>query len=199
MTDINSKNTFIILDWDDTLFPTSWIIKRGIHIEKLLDTQIYDDISKYFEHLDNTLCRFFKKITNYGIVIIVTNAQLIWIDMCRKILPKTNKLLDKIQIISAKDKYGHTHMISWKKLAFNDIVKEKKTIHVISIGDAEYEYEALINLSKLKNIDNKLLKTVKLTRDPDGDTVIDQIEVIEKCFDKIYFWKKHLDLNISSK
>ena len=29
---INNKSTLIILDWDDTLFPTSWVNKNNIEI-----------------------------------------------------------------------------------------------------------------------------------------------------------------------
>ena len=149
---INKNSTLIILDWDDTLFPTSWVNKNNINIMNKNDIQIY---KKYFEKVDIYLYKFLNLITNYGDVIIITNALLNWIEISSKILPRTYSLLKKknnIKIVSARGEYSSVtdDLMEWKKMAFqNELVKktrEKKINNIISIGDAEYEYFALLNL-----------------------------------------------------
>jgi hypothetical protein len=59
-------------------------------------------------------------------------------------------------------------------------------INVISLGDAQYEYMALVNLDDYfksynsdKNV-NYLLKSVKFIDKPSFDYIIDQLQVIRK-------------------
>ena len=87
----------------------------------------------------------------YGKIIIVTNASLKWINISSDNVPKTKKLLNNIKVVSARDNYQHVGDIyQWKTLSFIDQIKEELSHHnyanIISIGDAEYEYKALINL-----------------------------------------------------
>jgi hypothetical protein len=149
---INNKTTLIILDWDDTLFPTSWINKNNIGFLSVENRIIL--YNKYFYKIDNNLEHLLYKLTNCGKVFIITNALLNWIDMSVNILPKTSKLLKKniIKIVSARGEYSHytSNMTEWKKLAFKreleSLLQNTKINNIISIGDAEYEYMALINL-----------------------------------------------------
>ena len=94
--------------------------------------------------------------------------------------------------------------MDWKKLAFKQIFEEaysnKKINNIISIGDAEYEYEALINLYHTDHMDNKkyrLLKSVKFIRAPTRDILLDQIRVLQQASVKVCTIKKHLDLRFA--
>ena len=83
--------------------------------------------------------------------------------------------------------------------------EKPSTMNVISIGDAEYEYQALIALSDTKKYHRKYLKSVKFLRYPSHDTLIDQINVLHNAIPHIWVSEQHLDLklnyysNISSK
>ena len=86
---INNTTTLIILDWDDTLFPTSWISKNNI---EFLSNENKDLLyNKFFYKLDIKLVNLFTKMNKCGKIIIITNALLNWIDMSISILPQIGR------------------------------------------------------------------------------------------------------------
>ena len=89
--ELNKNNTLIILDWDDTLFPTSWVNKNDINIININKIGYI----KYFEKIDISLNKLFNNMVNLGDVLIITNALLNWIDISSKILPLTNNTIKK--------------------------------------------------------------------------------------------------------
>lgn len=192
---ITKKDTLIILDWDDTLFPTTWIRTNNINVKDLETSNKY---IVYFYELDTVLFKLLKKLMEYGKVIIVTNALPIWIDLSSRVLPKTSYLLTKIKIVSARKNYQpqSADMMDWKKLAFKDEVLSEmlnnNILNIVSVGDAEYEYRALIDLYNL-NHKPKLLKSIRFVNDPSHDTLIDQLEVLKNSIPTICLIKKHLD------
>lgn len=190
---INNDNTLIIFDWDDTLFPTKWFIKKKINLNKQYD---YDKYNSYFKHLDNIVYNLLSICTNLGNVIIITNAMPEWVYTSADILPKTKKIIRTIKIISARQNYQHTCKISeWKKMAFKKENK-KQFINIISIGDALYEYNALVNLHKKTN--DVLLKSIKFVGDPTNVTLIDQLQVLKNSIKNICVSPRHYDLNFQS-
>jgi len=92
-------------------------------------------------------------------------------------------------------------MMDWKIMAFRDIIddefKNSSLMNVISIGDAEYEYQALISLNKRKDVKKKYLKSIRFIRNPTHDILIDQLEVLSDAIPNV--WKKydHLDLRFN--
>ena len=187
----NKNNTLIILDWDNTLFPTSWFMQNNI------SKQINNNID-YFIKLDNVLYNFFKKIRHCGKVIVITNALIEWINSSSNVLPKTKDMLQKIKVISARGSYQdqYPNVMEWKKMAFKAEVTHNN-INIISVGDAYYEYNALVGLYDTQN--NVLLKSIKFVDDPDNDTLVDQIEVLQKVIPSICNLTKHLDLQFKLK
>ena len=196
---INGKiNTLIILDWDDTLFPTTWIMKKNVNLN---DAKIRQKIinSSLLTELDNILYLFLKKLQEYGKIIIVTNALPIWVKISSSILPKTAKLLKDIKIVSARKNYKQisNNIMDWKKLAFKNEVSREMTKNninnIISVGDAEYEYYALIDLYKTSK-NTKILKSIKLMDDPSHEIILDQLKVLSNSIRDICITKNHLDL-----
>ena len=198
--DINNKTTLIILDWDDTLFPTSWINKNNIEFLSVENRTIL--YNKYFNKIDNNLEHLLYKLTNCGKVFIITNALLNWIDMIVNILPKTSKLLKKniIKIVSARGEYSHytSNMTEWKKLAFKrelqSLLQNTKINNIISIGDAEYEYMALINLYENNKQKYRLLKSIKFKRNPNIYEIDEQLEITYNAIINVCMHPNHLDL-----
>jgi len=186
----NVDSTLIILDWDDTLFPSSWLLKNKINITT--------ESLQLFHKLDNILAKLLVRFSHYGRIIIVTNAHLSWVDISSNLLPKTKKILTNITIISAKQTYMNKspNPMSWKKYAFADILsKLRKIKNVISIGDAEYEYQALISLYNKKRI----LKTVKFMQNPDYATLLDQLNVLYNAAKDICTASEYLDINFANR
>jgi len=196
-----SKNkTIIILDWDDTLFPTTWITSNEINLKNNIDTDKYRG---YFSQVDLDLNNLLTKLQQCGTVIIVTNALLAWIKLSTTILSRTSKTLNQIKIISARGDYQSKSQnpMDWKKLAFETIIQGmgKKINNIISVGDAEYEYNALISLFDPNPKSYKLLKSVKFVKYPTKEVLIDQIRVLERASIKIVTSKTHLDVKMNQK
>jgi hypothetical protein len=184
-----------ILDWDDTIFPSSWCNKNMINLN---DPESVANYKLYFIELDKTASDFLVDLQQYGDIYIVTNANIKWIKACLNILPFTKKVImnNNIRIVSARDLYSQTlsSPTEWKIKTFKDIVSnivQKSSnklncntfLNIISVGDAHYEYVALLNLDdhlKINNNTNYLLKSVKFIEKPHFDLIIDQIQVVKK-------------------
>lgn len=189
-------NTLTIMDWDDTLFPTSWVVKNEIDLTTDKDIQKYMIV---FSRLDSLLVDVLHKFISVGNVAIVTNASTRWIAISCEVLPNTKRLLnDKVKLISARDLHQNNfpdniHM--WKKITFKDHADHYK--HVISIGDADYEFNALIGLYSCRH--KKYLKTIRFLSSPTFEAIIDQLTVLNKNAKHICKYKRHMDLVFEKK
>lgn len=197
---MDKYKTLIILDWDDTLFPTSWIVNNNID---LTDKNMQYKYLVFFSKLDLILYELLDKLTNNGQVAIITNAIHKWIDISSNILPYSQKIIKKkIIVISARDYYQKIYpdkMNMWKKLMFekiaNNYFTNNKYQHIISAGDAEYEYHALINLYNIDSAkNNRLLKTIKFIKEPSFEDLIDELSLLTSVTDNILSVNKHMDL-----
>jgi hypothetical protein len=219
MDKVYLTNIFII-DWDDTLFPTNWVSKNNIDIN---NTESYNKYKLFFIELDNILSNVINSLNKLGNVFIVSNASLTWIKNCLAILPYTNKLITAfgINIISARDTYlskntsvfntEKASIYEWKTECFQDILvnildniagkfTNKNYLNIISIGDANYEYVALINLNNFFQINkldiNYLLKNIKFIEKPEFNIVIEQLITLRKNIQTIVDKLQFVDLNL---
>lgn len=222
----NNKKIYLtnifIIDWDDTLFPTTWIHKNSIDVSKS-----QTEYKIYFLELDKTISGLLESLNKIGDVWIVTNASINWIKSCLMGLEQTRKTIisNNIRIVSARDSYSSNSSspTEWKILTFQDIlediigkifnkIKPNTYVNIISIGDAMYEYMALINLDNFiksymldnKNLNSKtqqfnyLLKNIKFIEKPDFDFIIDQMNVLNKNKDTIVNKLEFIDLKFTS-
>lgn len=197
---MSDLKTLIILDWDDTLFPTSWIVKNSID---LTDPKVQNRYLDLFSKLDNLIYRLLKNFLKYGKVVIVTNAMVKWVAVSTEVLPKSKKIINKnIDVISARDMYQKkmpNDMFAWKRLIFERLVMEHfmdkhKVENIISVGDADYEFQALVDLYENFKNKRRLLKAIKFLSSPTYDSLVDQLEVLNNSVSQITTSKKHLDL-----
>jgi hypothetical protein len=193
---IDSQNTLFIIDWDDTLYPTTWIVENNID---LTDPKLRYKYIKYFEHLDDQLSSALNHIITLGEIIIITNAMPEWIELSVSVLPKTKKCLRNIEVVSARRRYqNRTKMPDWKKYAFLEEVlkriKKNKLQNILSLGDAEFEYNALLNLYKLDSLPHKYLKSIKFIRSLDYNVLIEQIMMIRQNISDLCKAQRHIDV-----
>lgn len=190
-----SFKNLIIIDWDDTLFPTSWAMKNDISVDK---NNIF-----IFQKIDNMILTLLKSISIYGKIIIITNASLTWIKQCLTTVPFSSAFISKnVEIFSAKDNYGNIYpndVFMWKNKEFESQIKKfmyKNPIkkNVISIGDSEYEYNAMVSLFSFLQIYNINVKTVRLKQISNIDFLIDQLLNLERNIKYICTVDKHIDL-----
>lgn len=197
---ISKRHTLIILDWDDTLFPTNWVLRNDIN---LMTSQSRNQYIVHFQELDKVLAKLLYKLSSYGKVVIITNALPEWIKMSSVVLPNTSNIIKKLRVVSARAMYQQfsSNMMSWKEMAFkSELINEFKHhnfLNIISIGDAEYEYRALISLNKWKPSTQKVLKSIRFMKDPSHDILIDQLEVLINAIPEIVVKQSHLDLQLN--
>jgi len=196
---INKNNTYIILDWDDTLFPTTWITKNKLNFEN-------NNIMRYadnFKDLDDMLHKLLYRLNSYGKIIIITNALPMWIDMSSKVLHKTRELLKNIDIVSAKKLYRDKfqNAVDWKKMAFkNELGKystDRNITNIISVGDAIYEYIALVKLYD-PSVNNKYLKSIKMMDKPTYKSLLEQLYILYMSAPSICTTNRHLDMKFET-
>lgn len=183
-------NALFIFDWDDTLFPTSWVIKNRYSLKD-------HKLKSYFDYLDKLVSRILFNTMKLGNVIIVTNASIRWINDCLEALPLIKKLTKIIPVLSARDKYSNkypTKIEYWKKNTFSEITFKKQHKQVISIGDNESEYLALIHIMEQKYCD--VIKSLKFKSFPSDLLLIDQLLLLEKSLIKVVRFDSNLDLVI---
>jgi len=198
-------NNLLIIDWDDTIFPTTWLLQNNINIQ---NEEVCEKYKLILSELDIILFRFLNNIINKTKIVIVTNASFDWIKKTGQLLPNSFKLIKRnIEIISARDLYKKKYpddAFMWKKIVFEKLLKiyfnKKLNIqNIISIGDADYEYKALINLNNYDQLipNKRILKAIKFKKTPEYKTILEQIELLTNNIIDIIKYEDHLDLVFS--
>lgn len=204
---INPKmDTYFLIDWDDTLFPSSFCNKNSIDLKNPNDINNY---KLFFIELDKSILILFNYLNVLGTIYIITNACIAWIKTCLEVLPQTKKFImnNKIRIMSARDIYYKItdNPQQWKINTFQNVIdiimnnREKEILNIISIGDAIYEYNSLLNLDNYIQIvhnDNKyLLKNIKFITKPDFNEIVDELNVLTKNINNISNTFDYIDIN----
>ena len=196
MINITKDNTLFIIDWDDTLFPTTWLFKTN------MVNNLYFNVTKLKKRLhtlDILLYDTLSILKKFGDIAIVTNASSEWIEQTSKMLPKTRHILQDITIISAKDIYEQTANINiWKIHAFNDFFGNKiynNTLYnILSLGDANYEHEALDSFNYIKN--KKILKSIRFIKSPNIEQIYNQLIVFKQNIEGISIKNSNLNIHL---
>lgn len=196
---MNKERILFIFDWDDTLFPTKWFIDNKINVDR---REITDKYILQFIELDNKLSNLITRASAIGTIIIVTNATRDWVTQSSKLLPKSTKVLARVAtIVSARELYQDKfEMADWKMRTFNYNLLNYVSMatQIITIGDSEFEHNALISLAK-PYYAGKKLKTVRLSTSPTYEVIIDQLNVITMSLDSICKPIRHMDIVFKQK
>jgi hypothetical protein len=210
--------TLVIFDWDDTLFPTSWLEKQG----KLF--QCFDQEEMSFSKEETSLLQALSKVAErslrtallFGKVAIVTNGEAGWVEMsCSKAMPSLwNSLLKmgEVEIVSARSTYesevGYDPS-KWKYLAFADRLEalcprhirdinaqSDQQLNVISLGDSLAEQRAVAHLSTMTP--NCYGKSLKFVEKPSIQKLIEQHKFVSTCFVEVAEHNDDLDVEIDA-
>lgn len=201
----------IIIDWDDTLFPTTWVNNNKIDMTNINSLNKY---KLFFIELDNNIYELLKNLDKSGDVYIVSNANINWIKSCLSVLNRTTDYImsNNIRILSSRDMYSDKlkDNIKWKIATFQDIISDilyklsskiepNSFLNIISIGDTTFEYQALISLDSFfkNNLINikYLLKNIRFIEKPDFDILIDQVQSTSKNIGPILNKLEFVDLS----
>ena len=198
----HADKTIIVFDWDDTLFPTTFLNLINFHID--------DNVKKLLEVCELHIIKILEYFVNsFNHIYIVSNAEKTWI--FHSIATYYNKLhthdlFKKINIISARDMYigiysndFNDSMYMWKYQAMYDIllkiINEDNDIkQIVSFGDSEYEREAILSLTTI--FPDIFCKNIKFTTSPTCTQIINQSVYIKKIIEFILDHQGAIDLNI---
>eukprot|EP00345_Euplotes_harpa_P012586 CAMPEP_0168341322 /NCGR_PEP_ID=MMETSP0213-20121227/14607_1 /TAXON_ID=151035 /ORGANISM="Euplotes harpa, Strain FSP1.4" /LENGTH=100 /DNA_ID=CAMNT_0008347761 /DNA_START=1016 /DNA_END=1318 /DNA_ORIENTATION=- len=93
--------------------------------------------------------------SSFGKTYIITNAEGGWVEYSSQMyLPKVYKVLDKVHIISAREKYERLYPANpneWKVQAFlltEENLVESAITNLVILGDSKIEMDAGANLAK---------------------------------------------------
>lgn len=187
-----------ILDWDDTLFPTSWIDKA------ISNPYLYQDLQK----IEQIVYKLFEKILDYcSIFYIVTNADSGWIEYSSsKYMPLVFNFLllhqENVKIISARS--NNSIMFPdqdyvWKLIEINNILsvlsQDSSLIYldkqIISIGDSYIEKLATKEVASEYNLK---VKTIKLLEQPSCKQLQQELELLYNNYDVIIREMNNIDI-----
>lgn len=197
---VKKSQTMVIFDWDDTLLCTSFL-NRYCQPGAMMPPNVF----QYLRTLEDIGTQLLEQAMEFGYVYIVTNATPGWVEeSAARWAPKLLPVLDRIQVISARDRWGASFpedFYQWKTQTFLDLHRYiptgDKVMNIVSIGDADFELQAALNLGK--QYENAVVKTVKLKHYPSPAELVKQLELVKDKFDHIYHQGRNLKISLERK
>eukprot|EP01084_Bolivina_argentea_P140599 247128_1 len=201
---IDAKQHIILLDFDDTIFPSSYVIEN-MYCEldnnsgKIKTYYVQDNIRKEFisnlQNVSNYTLELLNKLFTHvksTQIKIVTNSAKGWVfealsiasTFCKTYKKIKDLLIDnKIEIMYARD-YNNVKQFYWKTKCFDLILSQfnlnKKHNIIISIGDQWGDHhsikQSLINLNKKQNIFHH---QIKFLESPDCAYLCNELKYIK--------------------
>jgi len=200
----NIYNSLIIFDWDDTLFPTSFLAKNGFFTEKDKNTEKEEKILKKLEKLEKSVIDLINITLTKGEVYIITNAVIGWVEYtAKKFYPNFYNILDKIKIISARGECENdfpNDIQEWKNQTFSNLRKNfdnKLVTNIICLGDSMLEIEAGKLLANC--FQKAFIKTVKFKENPKPDELNKQLILVKNQFNAIHSAIKSLTVKVEKR
>jgi hypothetical protein len=176
--------SILILDWDDTLFCTSYLKKKYNN----LHTDILPTDNDLISKLENEIVTILKYAMRESMEIyIITNSKQNWCEsLCERFYPTLFPLLKNISIISAR---SHANRQEWKRNTFDSVFSKRLdecahlTCQIICIGDSPAEHLACKYICR--NRKKVLNVCIKLKKNPEIDCMLAQLEWIKNNFQSI--------------
>ena len=195
-----THNSIFIFDWDDTLFPTSFLMKEGIVDKNNLSKELINN----FGILEKNIINIINFALSKGDVYIITNSSIAWFKYSfDKYFSNLKNIFNKINIISARDKYGHIYPGEFKIWKENAFLSLRKKININLVTNIICFGDSLIELEAVKLLANKLnesfIKRIKFKKNPGIEDLINQLYLINNKIDYIYSKAKNLSITIEKK
>jgi hypothetical protein len=178
----SSGKSIFVVDWDDTLFPTSR----------------WEGEKNSLAALEPVVCHMLCELVKRGSTLIVTNSEDGWVDFCIKSSSwsQLETLMGFIPVYSAQSRFASaecTNPSEWKKLAFDSILSTIDSHQIISIGDGPSEREAAV--AAASNV-SKVSKCIATAKFPSVEQIIKQCQYICDQLDFIVHHPNNLDHTI---
>jgi len=183
----------VILDYDDTLSPTSCL--------KTVDADLTAHRTA-LDRLERAVVSLLSGALHRTIAVhIITNAERAWVDLSvKKWLPSVPQFFNRVHIVSARDEYDYLGDMPtvWKAHAIHKILsgylERGMHLNVVSIGDSHCEREATKHV--LSTQPQSLCKTFKMMELPTVREMTLQLEALVKVWDRVVFHNTDLDVEM---
>lgn len=203
------RETLLIFDWDDTLFPSTWVQLQGFAPPGNNSPQVV--------HLDlldaaaTSAAAVLRTAKRLGRVVVVTNAEAGWVELSgRRFVPKVMRELEGVSVVSARSTFepyllgpptGGSRPFEWKRLAFQaeiaGLVRQLapgRRANVVSLGDSAYERDALQHAAAA--VPGCQRKSVKFLVRPDPHQLVKQLALVRTVLEPIVEHDGDLDLRL---
>jgi len=201
-----SDHTLILLDWDDTIFPSTWAVANGLRMQNGLMTELPPDIRATLESCAASAHEALLAALAVGTVVVVTNAQKGWVELSAKhFMPTVAELMARhgVRVVSARSEYeskaasgAPVDPIVWKEQAFHNELQnfaaERGLLNAVSIGDSTCERDAL--LSKASACRHARIKSIKLPDKPSAAELATTLKLLAQALQVCCTHDGHLDL-----
>jgi hypothetical protein len=202
----DAEETLLIFDWDDTVFPSSWLQSQGLNLDTSSGANVLQ--REQFSKVAETAAEMLHIAKQLGTVVLVTNAERGWIELsCQTFMPKLYPSLESIRILSARTAFESPQNetpVSWKVCAFESVLGQtfrsklpwepEARKNILSLGDSSYEREALLrSTTRLPNCRSKSFKFVER---PNITQLLKQQSLVTSCLERLVQHDGNLDLVI---
>lgn len=141
----------IIVDWDDTFLPTSFLQEKGV-LEPGCPEWKFDTVEELLDAYDTIALATLEVLKTVGELVFVTNASEGWVEHTSSLfMPEVAAALAGVQVWSARAQYEPLGVPcgEWKQHMFQRLTQEHVerggAHHVFSLGDADYERLAVLS------------------------------------------------------
>mmetsp|Transcript_28122 Transcript_28122/g.68483 ORF Transcript_28122/g.68483 Transcript_28122/m.68483 type:complete len:248 (-) Transcript_28122:287-1030(-) len=220
-----NSHKVIIVDWDDTILPSTFVDRYKIDNSK--------ELPLHFQNLltELSLCadKFLYEASKYGEVIIITNSDEGWVKYsAEKYCPSLLPVVAKYRVVSARTRYEKFYPgqpLCWKAAAFAHEVNEiYEKLKDDSSSCASLEGTDVSSASSLESLDEEdrrqiisfgdsseertavnivsgqldaVPKSVMFMNSPSPAQIIGQLHMLTHHMDYVCDGKSSLDLQIS--
>ena len=174
------KPLLFILDWDDTLLPTSFFDQQQTK------TDGCDSDWGILSELEHTIISLVQSMLTFGTVCIVTNSGGNWVKTsCQLYFPDLWQVIQDLPIISARSEFetffpDDSYM--WKHEAFQRIISSK-VCQVISLGDNPFDHKVAWTVAK--QLKQKQLKTFQFKICPGVSELNEQLRAVSQILSHV--------------
>lgn len=221
----SASQTLLIFDWDDTLFPTTFVRdQHGLGSRSQLKGHPqYAQISAKIKVCEDAAIKVVSEAAKLAQVVIVTLANFEWVDdMSQEFFPRMRKLLRQsgIKIVYAQNEVEHPDDLEeftreraveyWSGLKGAAISQEAHTFYedrcwqnVISVGDAVYErrgtlwaVQTYLDERPATCAEQVRTKTFKMMDLPSAPDLATQLQALLRFLPRLCFLDGSCDLEL---
>lgn len=201
-SDEGEGDTIILLDWDDTLLPSTMLTSLGYRVDET--TALPADLAADLAGLEEDVIRLLDTCQQHGTVLLVTNAETGWVELSSaRFMPSVIDAIKArdIKIVSARSCYDGpfpNSPVDWKQTAFLSQVgmlcDKTDAVNLVSIGDSLNERTAAHHVGG--QYESGSIKTVKFVERPDIDQIRRQLSLVASNLGDIAMHDGSFDVNL---